>query len=109
MAIRTVRTSSWLKANTNLPTTGAWTLCTFAKLNTDHDAYSHFLGVIGHSPVTNLWDIQTDSTGTALELYSQTERSLGVSISVGEWFFCAIRKPGANGGHGIIIKLDSGN
>ena len=108
MAIRTTRTSAWLYSTANLPTTGAWTFCTLARLNTDHNAYAQFMGAMGTAPATNYWVMQVDSTGTALEFYSQTERSMGVSMSVGEWVFLAMRKTGSTGGHGIVVKLDTG-
>lgn len=108
MAIATTRTSKWLYSTANLPTTGAWTFCALARLNTDHNAYAQFMGAMGTAPATNYWVMQVDSTGTALEFYSQTERSMGVSMSVGEWVFLAMRKTGSTGGHGIVVKLDTG-
>ena len=108
MAIRTTRTSSWLTSTTDLPTTGAWTLCALARLNTDHNANAQLLGAMGTSPATNYWCMETDTDGTTLLFYSQSDRTLGVSATVGEWFFIAMRKPGATGGHGIVIELDTG-
>lgn len=109
MAIATTRTSKWLYSTANLPTTGAWTFCAFARINTDHNAFAQLLGAYGTSPAYKYWVMQVDSTGLTINVdIGGIDTSMGPTVSLNEWFFVALRKTGSAGGHGIVIELDTG-